>query len=203
MVWLIFILFLFACGLYCSYHSLYCLALTPPCLLHHPGPNVQNVATAVEQIYPLLFECQKPLVSRQQNWGGVPSVLQLVLGFYFFDFTTRWKRPHRWTGRHPDCLKTSPNVVVVDRIALSVSFLTSAGTDAPPTLTVGLEVVSSALGCFCMEMERPVFKRIWPFNCIVEESGLRSRIFITWRTSRSFCLEFLRSSSVHGLFVHT
>lgn len=25
------------------------------------GPNVQNVATAVEHIYPLLFECQKPL----------------------------------------------------------------------------------------------------------------------------------------------
>uniref|UniRef100_A0A3P8PFF4 TATA box-binding protein-like 1 n=1 Tax=Astatotilapia calliptera TaxID=8154 RepID=A0A3P8PFF4_ASTCA len=25
------------------------------------GPNVQNVATAVEQVYPLLFECQKPL----------------------------------------------------------------------------------------------------------------------------------------------
>uniref|UniRef100_A0AAQ4PMN8 TBP-like 1 n=1 Tax=Gasterosteus aculeatus aculeatus TaxID=481459 RepID=A0AAQ4PMN8_GASAC len=24
------------------------------------GPNVQNVATAVEQIYPLLFECRKP-----------------------------------------------------------------------------------------------------------------------------------------------
>ncbi|XP_063079546.1 TATA box-binding protein-like 1 [Engraulis encrasicolus] len=24
------------------------------------GPNVQNVATAVEQIYPLLFECHKP-----------------------------------------------------------------------------------------------------------------------------------------------
>lgn len=23
------------------------------------GPNVQNVASAVEQIYPLLFECQK------------------------------------------------------------------------------------------------------------------------------------------------
>ncbi|XP_019740639.1 TATA box-binding protein-like 1 isoform X2 [Hippocampus comes] len=25
------------------------------------GPNVQNVATAVEQVYPLLFECKKPL----------------------------------------------------------------------------------------------------------------------------------------------
>ncbi|XP_046877517.1 TATA box-binding protein-like 1 isoform X1 [Hypomesus transpacificus] len=25
------------------------------------GPNVQSVATAVEEIYPLLFECQKPL----------------------------------------------------------------------------------------------------------------------------------------------
>ncbi|KAG7261995.1 hypothetical protein CRUP_020734 [Coryphaenoides rupestris] len=25
------------------------------------GPNVQNVATAVEQVYPLLFECRKPL----------------------------------------------------------------------------------------------------------------------------------------------
>lgn len=29
----------------------------------HSGPNVQNVATAVEQVYPLLFECQKP-----RNW---------------------------------------------------------------------------------------------------------------------------------------
>lgn len=26
-----------------------------------PGPNVQSVASAVEQIYPLLFECQKKL----------------------------------------------------------------------------------------------------------------------------------------------
>ncbi|XP_008301675.1 TATA box-binding protein-like 1 [Stegastes partitus] len=25
------------------------------------GPNVQNVATAVEEVYPLLFECKKPL----------------------------------------------------------------------------------------------------------------------------------------------
>lgn len=32
---------------------------------NHSGPNVQNVATAVEQVYPLLFECQKPRLT----WG--------------------------------------------------------------------------------------------------------------------------------------
>ncbi|XP_034018381.1 TATA box-binding protein-like protein 1 [Thalassophryne amazonica] len=33
-------------------HSTGCLTVT--------GPNVQNVATAVEQVYPLLLDCQKP-----------------------------------------------------------------------------------------------------------------------------------------------
>lgn len=38
-----------------------------PCLFYGLGPNVQNVATAVEQVYPLLFECQKPICKWREN----------------------------------------------------------------------------------------------------------------------------------------
>lgn len=47
---------------YCTQNLLLCSHPTPHSpLSNRSGPNVQNVATAVEQVYPLLFECRKPL----------------------------------------------------------------------------------------------------------------------------------------------
>lgn len=54
---------------------------TKPHTLHlphrnnHSGPNVQNVATGVEQIYPLLFECRKPRLT----WAGLEEGSTLSL----------------------------------------------------------------------------------------------------------------------------
>lgn len=64
------------------------------------GPNVQNVATAVEQVYPLLFECQKPRCKWNDTRLRTRAIeyskrtkKHLILGIACFGFITMWQQP--------------------------------------------------------------------------------------------------------------